>query len=34
MCDKRIYSRTPLILNYWNGERPGYPENPDNWTFV
>jgi len=29
-----IYSRTPLIRINWDGEPPGFEENPDNWILL
>ena len=28
------YNRTALIQVNWDGETPGYAENPDNWIFL
>jgi hypothetical protein len=28
------YSRTALVRINWDGEPPGYAENPDNWIYL
>ena len=29
-----LYSGTPLIRIYWDGEPSGYAQNPENWIFI